>query len=235
MQRRSEWELAWRLPIPQLHRRPLGRMTREDPPVLLRPVDRVDTDRVDRVNTDPADRVDRVNTGPADLANVVLEDPVAQAVSTSAARAARADSASMAQADPHPAGRVVPGVRAGRGTAMPSAATSAGPLGATDPPRGGQANRRDRRGADRYLRPVGAGRKDPSTTGAIRRLLNGIRVSTSGASTSLECGFRCKERTYALPAAPDGPAGNASPRDARCRMTPSLLRVGRQIVADRDR
>jgi hypothetical protein len=78
-----------------------------------------------------------------------------------------------------------------RGTATPSAVTSAGHRGAMGLAPGGRVPRRGRHGIDRSLRPVGAGTTARSITGATRKRPSGIPVSTSGVSGSSECGSRC--------------------------------------------
>ncbi|GAA4290084.1 hypothetical protein GCM10023161_34050 [Mycobacterium paraffinicum] len=89
---------------------------------------------------------------------------------------------------------VDPIIRAGPGTEMPSAATSAVLRGVTGRHLGGPASRRGPRGIGRSPRPARSGGMARSTTGATRRLPCGIPDSISGASGSLESGFRCKQR-----------------------------------------
>ena len=85
---------------------------------------------------------------------------------------------------------------AARGMATPSAAISAVHRGAMGLAPGEPARRRDPRGTDRYLRPVGAGTTARSITGATRKRPSGIRVSTSGVSGSSGFGYRFRSSPY---------------------------------------
>ena len=93
---------------------------------------------------------------------------------------------------------------AARGMEMDSVATSTEPRGAMDPHRGDRVSRRRQGGADRSHRRGASGTMAQSTTGATRKRLLGIKGSTSGASISSGSGSRCKERSHAAPAWPNG-------------------------------
>jgi hypothetical protein len=103
--------------------------------------------------------------------------------------AARADPVIIQVRPTHSVDRIL--TLAARGTGTPSVATSAGRLGAMGLAPGGRGHRHGRHGIDRSPRPVGAGTTARSTTGATRKRLSGIPVSTSGVSGSSECGSRC--------------------------------------------
>ncbi|OBH47111.1 hypothetical protein A5683_01035 [Mycobacterium mantenii] len=158
----------------------------------------------------PAARVARVGLAVPVITPAAQADPVVRA--DPAARVARVDPAitpadRVARVDPAitPADRAVPAITpvpptgsvdpiltlAARGMGMPSVATSAGRRGARDLALGARARRRGPRGIDRSLRRVPTGTTARSTTGATRKRLSGIPVSTSGASGSSECGSRC--------------------------------------------
>jgi hypothetical protein len=93
-----------------------------------------------------------------------------------------------------PAGLVARADPVAHGTETPSAATSTAPPGATDPHRGVLASLHDPIGAGRSRRPEAGGMVVRSTIGATRKHPSGIKDSTRGASTSSECGSRCKEQ-----------------------------------------
>ncbi|MCV7245480.1 hypothetical protein H7J83_22610 [Mycobacterium mantenii] len=186
-------------------RRPVAATLPLAPTILVVPAARVA--RVDlaipvitpAVQADPVVRV-----GPA-ITPAVQADPVVR-VGPAITPAVQADRA--VPVDPAP---ITPAVQAGpaitpvppadsvdriltlaaHGTGMPSVVTSTGRRGAMGLARGARACRRGRRGIDRSLRRAGTGTTAQSTTGATRKHLSGIPVSTSGASGSSGCGSRC--------------------------------------------
>ncbi|OBB66357.1 hypothetical protein A5758_15825 [Mycobacterium sp. 852014-50255_SCH5639931] len=144
--------------------------------------------------TRPVTRVGRVDQAgpvtPADLpvGRVDPADPII--------RVDLADRVDLAApvAPVDPVDPVDPIIRAGPGTETPSAVTSAVPRGVTVRHLGGPVSRRGPRGTGHSPRPAGSGDMARSTTGAIRRLPCGTPDSISGASGSLESGFRCKQQ-----------------------------------------
>jgi hypothetical protein len=134
------------------------------------PVDMDPADRAGLATMDRADRVDRPDR--AGLATTDRADPVDMDPADPADRPDRAGLATMDRADPVD---MDPARRVGRGMGMTSAATSAGPHGATDPRLGALVSRRGPAGADRYRRPEDGGTVAPSTTGDTRKLPCGTR------------------------------------------------------------
>ena len=183
---------------------------RADPMTTARAAqaDPVATARADLLRPDPATTVpadllppDPATTAPAELLrpDPATTAPVDPATTARADLAGPVDPATTARADL--AGPVEP---AARGMEMDSVATSAEPRGAMDPHRGDRVSRHGQGGADRSHRRGASGTMAQSTTGATRKHLIGIKGSTSGASISSGSGSRCKERSHAAPAWPNG-------------------------------
>jgi hypothetical protein len=151
---------------------------------------------------DPADPATTAQADPADPATTAQADPVVRATTAQADPVVRA---TTAQADPVVrAGLAGPVDPAARGMEMDSVATSTERRGAMDPHRGDRVSRRRQGGADRSHRRGAGGTMAQSITGATRKHLLGIKGSTSGASISSGSGSRCKERSHAAPAWPNG-------------------------------
>ena len=157
------------------------RVIREDPAAPDPDPDRPATQREVRAGQHPVDQVDLADRAVRDPADrTVLVDPADRVA-------------------PDPADRTDPAVlaeRAAHGMGTPSAATSTEPRGETDLHPGVQVSRRRRHGTGRFHRPVERGTMAQSTIGATRKIRCGIPSSTSGASGSLESGFRCNESPH---------------------------------------
>src|SRR6202453_4268445 len=167
-------------------------------------------------------RADPAQADPVTTARVAQADPVTTARAdllrpepgtTGRAAPLRPVPATTAPADPATTARADPVVRAGlagpvdpaaRGMEVESVATSTEPRGAMDPRRGDRVSRHRQGGADRSHRRGASGTMAQSTTGATRKHPIGIKGPTSGASISSGSGSRCKERSHAAPAWPNG-------------------------------
>jgi hypothetical protein len=140
--------------------------TRKDPATRAGPADRADLDRADPAPADldragpaladPAAPV-HLPVDPADTeASAGLADPAARVGLRAHLPGLAALAGLVTQAD-LPAGLADPAARAApravHGTAMPSAATSTGPRGATAPALGARVHHRGRTGAGLFLRP----------------------------------------------------------------------------------
>jgi hypothetical protein len=179
------------------------------PAALVAPAVPDPAGRADPVVLDLAVRVAQADPVVLDLAVRVVRASMAQAVRA----ALTVPAGPAARADPDtrvvpastvlvaPADLVVPAARVDRadradpvvlGTGTIIGATSTTHRGATDPALGATASRPGRRGIDRSRRPADGGTVARSTIGATRKPRCGIPVSTSGALTSSESGFRCK-------------------------------------------
>jgi hypothetical protein len=142
--------------------------------------------RADRAVLVPADLADLATTVPAgpdlaDLADLATTDLAARVVPVTTDPVAQEITAQVDPAD---------------GTATTIAVTSTAHRGVTDPRLGVAESRRGRIGAGRFPRQEGVGTTDQLITTATTRTRSGTRASTSGASTSSECGSRCKDSPH---------------------------------------
>src|ERR1700677_2698244 len=210
--RRWVWVPVWQTPLRYHH--PLLRAPHMARAHLVPRAIRADPAQADPVTTTRVAQADPVTTARADL---LRPDPATTAradlLRPVPATTAPADPATTARADPATTARADPVVRAGlagpvdpaaRGMEMDSVATSTEPRGALDPRRGDRVSRHRQGGADRSHRRGASGTMAQSTTGATRKHPIGIKGPTSGASISSGSGSRCKERSHAAPAWPNG-------------------------------